>query len=94
MRLTAAVRAKVAAGSSARLTLQVRPGGPGTMSTMRESPIIEARWKTYSLELAVPPSAAVLTIGGALVGDGAACFDDFRLEGIPLPGPPAESVVH
>ncbi|HRI52604.1 MAG TPA: erythromycin esterase family protein [Pseudomonadota bacterium] len=92
VRLVAAVRAKVAAGSSARLTLQVRPGGPGTLNFMRDSPIVDAHWKTYSLELAVPAGAAALAIGGALVGDGAACFDDFRLEIIPLPGPPVDPI--
>lgn len=91
VRLTAAVRAKVAAGSSARLTLQVRAGGPGPVNTMRENPIVDARWKTYAIELEVPANATALTIGGALIGDGAACFDDFRLEVIPLPAPPAPS---
>ncbi len=42
-------------------------------------------WKMYSIELAVPANAAVLAIGGALLGDGAACFDDFRLAVIAPP---------
>ena len=87
VRLTAAVRAKVAAGSSARLTLQARAVGPGPVNTMRDSPIVDAHWKTYSIELVVPTNAATLTMGGALIGDGSACFDDFRLEVIYLRQP-------
>lgn len=83
MRLTAAVRAKVKSGSSARLTLQTK----GASNTMSVHPIVDARWQTYSIDLDVPPSAVTLSLGGALIGDGEACFDDFRLEIVP-PGIP------
>ena len=63
----------------------MRAIGPGPVNTMRENPIVDARWKMYSIELAVPANAAALAIGGALIGDGAACFDDFRLEVIAPP---------
>ncbi len=80
VRLTAAVRAKVAKGSSARLVLQSRSFGLGPAATMRANPIVAAKWQTYSIELDVPANAATLSFGGALIGDGEACFDDFRLE--------------
>ena len=88
VRLTAAVRAKVVGGSSARLTLQARVVGPGPVNTMRDSPIVDAHWKMYAIELVVPANAVTLTFGGALIGDGSAYFDDFRVEVIPFPTPP------
>lgn len=88
LRLTAAVRAKVARGSSARLTLQARAFPRSAIDTMSAHPIVDAKWQTYSIELAVPANAATLSIGGALVGEGEACFDDFRLEVLPAVLPP------
>lgn len=87
LRLTAAARAKVASGSSARLTLQAKSLASGAINTMRAHPIVDAKWQTYSIELDVPANAATLSLGGALVGDGEACFDDFRLEVMPASAP-------
>ncbi|MDB4964536.1 MAG: uncharacterized protein JWN44_225 [Myxococcales bacterium] len=83
LRLTAAVRANVrGAGSSARLLLRVVNSGLGTANSMREHPIVDSRWRVYSIDLDIPSNAAKVDIGGAVVGDGSACFDDFKLAAV------------
>jgi hypothetical protein len=90
VRLSGAVRAKVRAGGSARLLLQVETNiGPvNAMTAMRDHPIVEPGWRTYATEIDVPAKASTLVVGGALVGDGSACFDAFKLE---IVGPPPAS---
>jgi erythromycin esterase len=83
VRLTAAVRAKVhGAGNSARLVLgaELGIGARAANNNMREHPIVDAAWRSYTIELDVPREAGKLIVGGAVVGDGSACFDDFHLE--------------
>ena len=81
VRLSGAVRASVPRGSSARLLLEAEQasGAVAVARTMREQPIADSRWRRYSIEIEVPPTATALVAGGALVGDGSACFDGFEL---------------
>src|SRR5207253_5375520 len=82
VRLAGTVRAMVRQGSNARLLLEAEQpsGSVGVARTMREQPIIDSRWRSYSIEIDVPPTARALVAGGALVGDGSACFDSFKLD--------------
>ena len=86
VRLSGAVRAEIRGGGGARLVLSTILGTqPGPSNTMREHPAVDPRWHTYSIELDVPSSATKLEMGGAVVGDGSACFDDFKIETVATP---------
>jgi erythromycin esterase len=89
IRLTGAVRANVHdADSSARLLLRVNNGPiPGPANSMREQPIVDPHWRAYSIELEIPSNAVKIDIGGAVVGDGSACFDNFKLGIVSEPTP-------
>jgi len=50
---------------------------------MRDRPITEPGWKRYSAGIDIPPWATTLIYGGALWGQGRACFDDFKIEVLP-----------
>jgi hypothetical protein len=74
-------------GSSARLYILVEEKFRTLAAeTMRDRPIVRPGWHDYELEVSVPMSATSMWIGGALMGRGGACFDEFRLRGEPQPG--------
>ena len=52
---------------------------PATAVTMIEPPVRSPQWARYAVELYVPDSADTITIGVALLGNGAACFGDLEL---------------
>jgi erythromycin esterase len=88
VRLSAAVRANLSSGD-ARLFVDSIVGTippQGAVDRMRARPIKSPRWTRYSIEMDVPSvvgnaaAQPTLTIGAALWGQGAACFDDFKLE--------------
>ena len=80
LQLSAAVRAEVPKGSSARLYLIVdENGNTVAMETMRERPITKRGWQQYESEVPISAKATGLYVGVALMGSGSVCFDKLQL---------------
>jgi hypothetical protein len=59
------------------------------METMRARPITRRGWDDTELEVPISASATAMFIGGARMGRGSVCFDDFRLRAEPPSQPEA-----
>jgi hypothetical protein len=84
IRLTAAVRTAVPAGSQVGLWLRVgRPGGQmGFFDNMADRPIRSPEWSDFTIEGDVARDAEGIALGMILVGAGSAWLDEVRVEEI------------
>jgi hypothetical protein len=89
LRFSGAVRAEVQdPGTGAQLYIEARPKPregvawmmPARAASMIEPPVRLSQWDRYTVGVHVPNSADTITIGMSLLGNGAACFGDLKLE--------------
>jgi len=77
---SAAVRAEVPKGSSARLYLIVdESGNTVAIEAMRDRPITRRGWQRYEIEVPLSAKATGLYVGVALMGKGSVCIDKMEL---------------
>ncbi len=81
LRLTASAKAGASASQHTGLWFRVdkADGSIGFFDNMRDRPISENEWQTYTVEGTVDPSAARITIGILVLGEGEVWLDNVEL---------------